>query len=241
MNKRKDEMIVHDKPTDFLSVLDRAIQTPGMTVDIIERMLAVQERVVGDQRKIAFMEAMARLQAQLPQITKDGRIVVKGVERSRYARLETIDEAIKPLLAEHGFSFCFDTEETSGGLKLMATLTHREGHAITKSLPLPIDKNEYRNPVQNYGSTVSYGIRYLIKMMLNIVEKGEDMDAAELEPITDEQATDLISAMDELQMNRNRFLLYMGVGEVKDILARDLQKALTAIAAQRDALANKKK
>src|SRR5262249_37342147 len=97
----------------------------------------------------------------------------------------------------------------------------------------PIDVSDYRSIVQSIGSTVSYGKRQLIKMHLNLIERDEDTDGVSLETITEDQAKDLESAIQETKMDRGRFLVFMGVGDVKDILARDLKKAINAIDVKR--------
>lgn len=220
---------------DLLSVIARAVADPRMNVEKMERLLGMHERILAEQRKTAFMAAMSRLQARLPQITKEGRIVVKGTERSRYARIEDIDVAIRPLLAEEGFAFSFDSESGDGkAFKLSAKLSHREGHSETKFLFLPLDSSDYRTPVQSIGSTLSYGKRYLIKMHLNLVERGEDDDGqGGAIPITADQARDLHALIQEVDANKDKFCAYMGVPDIESILARDFAKAVTALESKR--------
>lgn len=224
-----------DRPTDLLQIIMQVVSDPRMDVEKMERLLSMQERVMADNRRIKFMSALARLQAQLPQITKEGRIVVKGTERSRYARLEDIDAAIRPLLSEYGFSFSFDTESTDGKMfKLSAKLMHEEGHFETKTLMLPLDKSDFRSDVQSIGSTVSYGKRQLIKMHLNLIERDEDTDGNRLDSLTPDQAKDLEALADEVGADKKRFLEYMGAASFEAILARDLRKAITALEAKRN-------
>jgi hypothetical protein len=213
------------------------MRSPDEKLDVgtVERLLAMQERVIADQRKQAFKAAMARLQAKLPQVQKDGRIVVKGQERSRFARIEDIDLAVKPLLAEEGFAFSFNTESKDpNNLLISAELSHRDGYSEMKSLLLPIDKSDFRSNVQSIGSTVSYGKRQLIKMHLNLVERGEDDDGqGGSQLITEDQAKDLEAMITEVSADKARFLAYMDAGSVEAILARDLPKAIAALEAKR--------
>ena len=226
------------RPTDFLSVLDRAIQTPGMTVDIIERMLAVQERIVADQRKIAFMEAMARLQAKLPQINKYGQ-----AKNNKFAKLEDIDIVIRPLLSEDGFSFSFDeVGHTDKTVTFVARISHQAGHYEEKKLTVPIDAaasnrdgKAIRPAIQDYGSTVSYARRYLLKMTLNLIEKNEDTDGENLQTISADQAKDIEVQIQDLHVNLNKFLEYMGVTSIDQILVRDLVKVKNAFDVKRKA------
>lgn len=209
---------------------------PRMDVEKFERLLAMQERVVADQRKQAFMAAMSRLQEKLPQMDKYGQ-----AKNSKYAKLEDIDVVIRPLLAAEGFSFSFDEEaHTEKTITFIAILAHRDGYSESRRLTVPIDvaaKNRdgqsIRPAIQDAGSTVSYARRYLIKMHLNIIEKDEDTNGESRKPITEQQALDLQAQVDEVKMDRNRFLVYMKVGAFTDILAKDWKKAQTCIAAKR--------
>jgi hypothetical protein len=228
------------KPSDLLSAITGAVvnlQARGgeAAVLMMERLLAMHERITGEQQKTAFMAAMSRLQAKLPQINKDGRIVVKGTERSRYARIEDIDLAIRPLLAEEGFAFSFDSDSSDAKMfRLSAKLSHSSGHSETKWLTLPLDSSEYRTTVQSIGSTLSYGKRYLIKMHLNIVERLEDDDGnGGASAITADQAKDIDAMIGEVKADKERFLKYMGVDSIESILARDHLKAIQALEAKR--------
>src|SRR5437773_1043260 len=81
-------------PESLLSVIAKAVTNPLVDVEKMERLFALYERNQKEQQRIAYQAAMARLQAQLPQIEKHGRIEVKGVLRSKFATIEDIDAAI---------------------------------------------------------------------------------------------------------------------------------------------------
>ena len=53
--------------TSILDVIARAAADPTVNVDKLERLLAIQQTVLADQRRTSFMAAMSRLQASLPQ------------------------------------------------------------------------------------------------------------------------------------------------------------------------------
>ena len=227
-------------PTSLLAVIAQAVADPRIDVEKMSKLLDMHERIVTEQRKSEFMAAMSRLQAKLPQIRKDGRIVVKGVERSRFARIEDIDICIRPLLAEEGFAFSFDTDSSDAKMfKISCKLSHRDGHSETKFLTLPIDANEYRSNVQSIGSTVAYGKRQLIKMWLNLVEKGEDDGGQGGSKLIDAQQVATIDTLiKEVGADKSRFLKYMGCEKTSGILSRDFQKAMNSIETKRRANAH---
>lgn len=220
-------------PSDLLAKIAEAVTNPDLDVAKMERLLAMHKEIVMAQRQIAFDEALARLQAKLPQIEKDGRIVVKGVERSRYALTEDIDVAIRPLLAEEGFSLSFDTESNDAKLfKISCKMTHKQGHSETKRILLPLDVSIYRSEMHNIASTISFGRRQLIKMHLNLVEKGESEQAG-MEPISEDQLKDLEALLVEVKADKKKFLIYMGVENLEEIRRRDHLKAINALEAKR--------
>lgn len=233
----QDQPTPEKSPATLLEVISRAVSDPRMDVEKMERLLAMHERISEQQRIAEFMAAMSRLQAKLPHINKEGRIIVKGTERSRYARIEDIDRAIRPLLAEEGFAFSFDSDSGDGKIfKLSAKLSHRDGHSEIKHLVLPLDKSDYRSDVQSIGSTVSYGKRQLIKMHLNLIEEDEDDGGnGGAEPITQQQVQDLTALITEVKGNAALVLKFMGVEKLEEILARDYQKVINLLEAKRRA------
>lgn len=225
-------------PNDALSAIMRAATIPGTDVETAERLFALYKDIDARNRETAFMGAMARLQAKLPQINKYGQ-----GKNSKFAKLEDLDLLIRPLLAEEGFSFSFDEEKHGDKTStFIATLSHSAGHKEVRRLTVPVDTSatnregkSVRTPIQDMGSTVSYARRYLMKMMLNIVEKDEDTDGDHLDPITEDQAKDLEALISEVGADRARFLKYMSVEKLEGILARDFTKAVTALQAKRKA------
>ena len=210
-----------------------AVADPRMDVEKMKALLDQQERLLKWQAQEEFQAAMAKLQPKLPQIDKNGAIVVKGQIRSKFALMADIDAAIRPLLARAGFSFSFGSESPDGKQYLItAKLSHEAGHSETRTILLPLDASDYRSAVQNVGSTISYGKRLLIKMLLNLVERGEGEGEA-LAYISDDQIKDLEALMSEVKANRQKFLEFMGVTETKQISVRDYKSAVAALERKR--------
>lgn len=230
----KREETPRDQAAQVLAILSSAVTDPRFDVDKMARLMDLYDQTIRRQSEASFMAALSRLQAKVPQIDRHGVIIVKGQERSRYAKLEDIDTAIRPLLNDEGFAFSFDTETTDTLIRLSCKLSHRDGHAETKTLLLPIDASEFRSKVQNVGSAVSYGKRQLIKMWLNIVECDEDNDGLG-GFITEDQATNIEALLTEVKASREGFLRFMGVDKIESISFRDYQKAINALEVKRRA------
>jgi hypothetical protein len=215
----------------ILEVISRAARDPSVDVSKLERLLAIQERLLADQRRTSYMAALARLQARLPQINKAGRITERdGAIRNRYATIEDIDTAIRPLCAEEGFSFSFDSK----GDEYSCAMQHRDGHVEVKTLRLPIDQGAGRNAVQSAGSTVSYARRYLLGMHLHLITREEDDDGnGGSGPVTAEQAATLRRELAEAGGSEERFLRWLNVASFEAIPTTRLGAAQRMIAEKR--------
>lgn len=161
----------------ILEVIARAARDPNVDIDKMERLLEMQERVLARQAREAYATALAKLQPDLPVISERGKILNRNNEtQSTYARWEDVNEAIRPLLAEHGFSLSFRTGREGGDVTVTGVLSHREGHSEETTITLPSDGSGSKNAVQAVGSSTSYGKRYTAFALLNITSKGEDDD-----------------------------------------------------------------
>lgn len=234
LEKRQAETVEPYQPPSVLEMIAQAARDPNVDVAKMRELLAMQKEIIGEERRIAYVEAMNRVQSKLPQFGKTARVIVKGTERSRYAPIEDIDAVLRPLCFEEGLSISDDVKSIDPKTILVVTkVSHKSGHFEEKTLPLPIDFSDFRSGSQSTVASVTLGKRHLRKMHFNIVERGEDTNGETLEPITDEQAKDLYAALEEVKGDKGMFLHYMGVPSIEKILKRDLQKATASIEAKR--------
>ena len=163
--------------TDALMVMiERIASNPDADVAKLEKMLDMQERVLTRNAMVSFNAAMAKMQADIPAISKDGVISVNGTERSRYAKFEDIMAVVRPILNAHGFAISFRTDSSESQMRVTGILMHRDGHREETTLALPFDSSGSKNSVQSIGSSTSYGKRYVLCALLNIATGGEDDD-----------------------------------------------------------------
>lgn len=161
------------EPTNVLAIIERAATNPAIDVDKLERLLLMQERIVERDAKAAFSSAMANLAPALPVIDENGAIKNNaGQVQSTYAEWEDINDAIRPLLQEHGFMLFFKPGVAADGkVTVTGVLRHREGHDEEATVTLPHDASGSKNGVQAVGSSLSYGKRYAAISLLNITSR----------------------------------------------------------------------
>ncbi len=229
---KTDVSAIERETGTILDALSRAAADPNVDVGKLERLLSMQKEILADQRRQSYMAALARLQERMPQINKAGVITDRdGLVRNRYAKLEDIDATVRPMCAEEGFSFTFDSKRADGGIEFTCDMHHRDGHTERKAIVLPVDNGAGRNSVQAVGSTTSYARRYLLSMHLNLVTRDEDDDGkGGREPITPEQVIELKTKLSDVGGNEARFLNWIAAATFEEIPASNYKRALGFIA-----------
>ena len=178
-----DQAVAQHTAASMIQVIERAAMNPEVDIDKMERLLAMQERIVGRQAEADFNRGMAAMQSEIPSITERGQIEVKGVVRSHYAKLEDIVDVVRPILQKHGFAISFRVDHVEHGIKVTGVVMHHGGHREETSMTLPFDSSGTKNNVQAMGSSVSYGKRYILCALLNITTRGQDDDGNSAAPV----------------------------------------------------------
>lgn len=233
----QDELDAMDRENAIINVIARAAADPNVDVDKMERLLEMQERVMARNAKAAYDAALAELQPNLPVISQRGKILNRNSEvQSTYALWEDVNEAIRPLLAEHGFALSFKTGRTADLVTVTGILSHRSGHREETTVELPSDTSGSKNAVQAIGSSTSYGKRYAAFALLNITSKGEDDDGQKggaAGSITGEQFKALNELADEVGADKQRLCKYLGIPDLRDLPFARFDEAKRAIEAKR--------
>jgi hypothetical protein len=214
-------------PASQLSHMLTSLDWQKIDAEKAKILLDVQLRVLDRQAKEAFDRAFVAMQPELPEIDKNGAIVIKGVIRSRYSLFEDIMAAIAGPLAKYGFGITFNTPDTGDlkSYKITCKLKHQDGHSEPYELRLPIDISEFRSAVQNSSSTISAGKRILLKEALNLVERGEDIPP-ELGFITADQVKDLETMILDSGADKKRFLRHFKLDRLEQMSKQDHKEAV---------------
>src|SRR5262245_54224433 len=152
-------------------LIERAIQS-GASVEVMERLLALQERWEQAQARKAYNVAIADLHANLPKIEKN-RVVDFTTERGRthyqYEDLQAVTEALSPVMAKHGLSYRWRTQSTGPDtVTVYCIVSHRDGHSEENSLTARHDTSGNKNPIQALGSAVKYLERYTLNAAVGV-------------------------------------------------------------------------
>ena len=195
------ELAVQQESNAVLSMIERVALDPNVDISKLERMLDMQERILNRNAQQAFTAAFADMQIELPEITRDAKIQHSGKVIAKYARFEDINEAVKPILAKHGFGISFSVTQDGQLIKVKGKLSHREGHSESTEMALPADSSGSKNAVQAIASSVSYAKRHVLCAILNISTRGEDDDGqasnAKVTPFQRQQLERALNACDD--------------------------------------------
>lgn len=238
---------VQSESSAVLSIIERAARDPSVDIDKLERLMAMQAGMAANRAKLAFDAAMADMQPKLPVINRKGRIEVREKTSSGkrdgdlqqstpYALWEDINEAIRPILAEYGFSLTFRHGKTDAGLiTVTGILAHREGHREEDTITLQHDSTGSKNAVQAVGSSNSYGKRYTAINLLNITTRGQDDDgkaAGAPDTISEEQIGTLTELMQSVGADKAKFLRFFKVEQLADLPTKRYQEAVNMLNAK---------
>lgn len=232
----------------LMEVIGRAASDPNTDVDKLERLLGMYERITAQNAKAAYTSALAEMQPKLPVIDRRGRITIPAKAGSHdghstpYALWEDMNDAIRPILHEHGFAISFRIGQAQDGkIEVTGVLSHREGHQEETTLTLMHDSSGSKNAVQAVGSSVSYGKRYTAMALLNITSRApmdRDDDGVGADPafwLDEQQMADLVALMDEVGADRTKFLNFLKVDTLAHLPKRRFQEAVKALEAKRQA------
>lgn len=246
-----EQRTVENYEASLIDLIARAASDPAFDVGKLEKLVSMQERVVARNAEIAFNASMQAAQAAMPRVTRDA---MNDHTKSRYARLETISAAIKPVITDHGFSLSYGTDHSplDNHYGVTCLVAHSAGFSRLYRADIPIDANgakgvSNKTATHAFGSTMSYGRRYLLLMVFDIALTNEDDDgqaagrrqnpqqqiASDGDVISDEQAGKLRSALTEAGGDIDRFLRFFKIECLPDLPAARFGEAMRMIEAKR--------
>ena len=226
----------------ILSMIERAAVNPAVDIDKMERLFEMHRQAQAGQARAAFDVAMSAMQPHLPIIEERGEIKNNaGKTQSTYALWEDINEALRPILAEFGFSLSFRVKTEAGKVAVTGILAGH-GHREETTIDLPIDSSGSKNGVQSVGSSTSYGQRYTAKLLLNLTSRGSDDDgqSANRSAATERAMADINSCEGLEELRAWKAKAYDGLS--KTLQAGDLREVIALynrrVKAAKDAQAN---
>lgn len=224
-------------PVNMLEVISRAAADPNTDVEKLERLMAMAERTRAKDAEQAFAVAMAEVQNEIKRVAADRE---NTHTKSSYASYAALDRAIRPIYSKHGFALSFDTGEGAlpDHVRVICHVLHNGGHSRDYRADIPCDgKGAQGGSVMTkthaVGSALSYGSRYLLKLIFNVAIGQDDDDgngAGDTNAVlTPEMLDELNRMLGMCNGDPELFCKYMKVQAMAEIKQSDMGKAREAL------------
>jgi hypothetical protein len=226
-------------PATPMEMLSRAMMS-GAAPDVLEKLLALQERWENNQARKAFDEAIAAARAEIPPIRKN-KTVSFGAGKTAYKHedMAEIERTILPILSKHGINYRFRSTVVDKMI-IVTCMLSKGGYREENSLPGPADTSGSKNAIQAIGSTVTYLQRYTLKEALGLSASDDD-DAVSASNgngngngrgaslLTDEQASEITDAIEASGRDLDWFCHFARINAISDLASERFDAALAYV------------
>ncbi|MGL6351940.1 MAG: ERF family protein [Aeromonas sp.] len=211
-------------------MIARAASSPDVDVSKMQALLEMQKDIMATQARANYNAAMSACQAEMGNVAK---VHSNTHTKSKYAKLDDIDNVARPTYTKHGFSLSFSSNETPEGfITMKCTVRHRDGHEVEHTKcgwrdDTGAKGGDTKTKVQGSMSTSSYLRRYLTCEVFNIVTAEmvkNDVDGNALRFITPAQREMLIAAWGS---RATAFLQRQGLADFSELAADQFDKCLS--------------
>lgn len=229
--------------TALMQMIERVAMNPNADITKMQQLLDMRERLEAKEHERAFNQAMTAAQAEMSSIGTNKR---NDQTKSDYATYDKLDKVLRPLYIKHNFALSFDTAEGAppDHVRVVAHVSHADGHTRTYHVDMPNDGKgakggDVMTKTHATGAAMTYGMRYLLKMIFNVAIGGDDNDGNDVGAlVTAEQVKTLKELIDKAVASKpgtdhaawiEQFLGYMKVDALNSIRAKDFEKGRKAI------------
>lgn len=218
----------------LIQAIERAALNPAVDVEKMERLFALQERMIARNAEAAFNQAMTQAQSEMGRISAD---CTNPQTRSEYASYGKLDSVLRPIYTRHGFALSFDEGESpkEEHVRVLCHVSHTAGFSRIYHKDMPADGKgakggDVMTKTHASAAAQSYGMRYLLKGIFNVAIGEDDTDGNDaIEYITESQAADLQAKAEEVGADRVGFLKYLKVERLADLPLSKFQHALQVL------------
>lgn len=196
----------------FLALVERVATNPDLAktaTETIRALLEMRERTFAQERESAYNRAILECQMEMVPIARDAE---NKDNKSKYAKLETVDRAIRPIYTRHGFALSFSTLQPvlPGNVRVTCAVRHIGGHVAHYEFEAASDwhgpkGSPNKTPIQGHCSATTVLRRYLTTLIFNLVFLDDDRDGQKPEGfISEQQQNDIASLMDQCHMSSTK-------------------------------------
>lgn len=215
-------------------------------VEVLERLVALQERVSDRQARSAFFASLAAFQEACGDVPTNREAKLRTTSgstfRFRYASLDGIARHVRGPLQDHGFSYSWDTAVNENMVTVTATLRHVDGHEQSATFTAPVESYGAKlTAAQDTAKVVTYGKRQALLQVLGVAVEGEDDEQAlarsakSQQSVNAGQVADLEVLIEEVGADRGKFLQWLDVTSLEELTMTQYHNAVQALERKREA------
>lgn len=234
-----ENLPVQSEGAAVLHMIERAARDPAVDIDKLQQLMAMRERIEARTAEADFDKALTAAQAGMGRVRTDSN---NPQTKSRYASYGALDAAMRPVYTGAGFALSFNTENPAPEIvRVLCRVSHQNGHSRTYQIDMPADGKgakggDVMTKTHATGSAVSYGMRYLLKMIFNIAVSDKDDDgnaAANMgSSINEEQVGALTELIESVNADKAKFLRFFKIEQLAELPAKRYQEAVNMLNAK---------
>ncbi len=240
---------VSAESNSLLNCVAQAMQDPATDVHKLELLIRLQREIAAETARLDFAHAMRAAQSEMQPIVRSAQ---NASTNSKYAPLEVIDAAIRPIYTRHGFVLEFDSEPVEVGVRMICEVTHAGGHRKVRRLEAALDTagpqgKPNKTPVQALVSSTTYLRRTLTCMVFNLALTNEDNDGNRLRPLSNRISLEQLAVLSDLLRQTGtdeaRFLAVMApdLASIEDVTPANFPRLKNALLTKQSVLAQRRK
>ena len=156
------------------------LATKGVAVEVLRELLELRAVEKARMAREMFYAELSAAQKEMRPVSADAS---NPQTRSKYASYAALDNAVRPIYTRHGFALSFDTADATlpENVRVICNVSHAAGHEHLYHVDMPADGKgakggDVMTKTHAVGAGISYGMRYLLKMVFNIAVGEDDRD-----------------------------------------------------------------
>ncbi|MDO9530371.1 MAG: ERF family protein [Syntrophales bacterium] len=238
MTEEKAKYEVATKPETTPAMLLNLAIDKGADIEKLSQLMELQIKWEERESRKAYVLAVSKFKADPPDIYKDK---INKQFGSKYSSIDALVNPTIPFLSKQGLSHSWDYGTTEGGWpSVTCILSHSCGYsqAVTMSAPPDISGGGSKNPIQQIKSTQTYLKIATFEAVTGLVSKEANLDddgnASGDNYLDDKQLSTITDFVNAKNVNLPNFLKFMKAESLETILAKDYNKAVSALKAKKE-------
>lgn len=216
--KKENELVeIEPEESQMVSMIERMAMSKDVDVEKLERLMVMQEKMLNREAEQAYTCAMVAVQGNIEAVTRDK---MNPQTHSRFVSLEAMKKVVVPVYTKEGFALSYGEAESTkeNNVRVTCKVMHSGGHSESFFYDCPIDDKGIagkvnKTPTHGKASAVTYGERYILKLIFNITIQDEDDDgnaASHIIEYIDEDLVNLLhSKLTENEIDEKRFYSWL--------------------------------